>query len=622
MRAQPAAPHYRALLDPDPEDADDERSFSDAGEDEYRSRSHRAQMPQFPGQDVRSTSRKELMGWYSYAWAAEVFVVCGVGSFIPVTLEQLARDNGHLLSDKSLRCGDSTGPDIGLGPGTDIFSDGSPTDQCVIDILGWQMNSASFAMYTFSLSVLLQSLIIVSMSGAADHGAYRKRLLLVFAFFGSMSTMMFITVTQKFYLFAAVWAIFGNIGFGASFVLLNAFLPVLVRQHPKLLYAETPITASPAIRTPDSEEDYLLRGNSPQPNLDIPGITIEDTRGKSSPSLILSSQISSYGIAIGYTAAVILQIFAIILVLMTGSTTWSLKLVLFFVGFWWFVFTIPTAMWIRPRPGPPLPALPMEDMNGSASTGLLEGDRSWWGYTKYAWKGLYKTIRRARRLKDIMLFLAAWFLVSDGIATVSGTAVLFAKTNLKMKPAALAFISVISTVSGVGGAFAWPRIAEVFKRTPSQTILICCMVFELIPLYGLLGFIPAVKESGFGGLTSPWEMYLLGAVYGFVLGGVSGYCRSVYGELIPPGFEAAFYALYAVTDKGSSIFGPTIVGALTDKYGDIRYAFWFLAVLLALPIPLISAVNVDRGKEEGRLLAEEELMLSAPHVVEDLTYGI
>lgn len=71
-----------------------------------------------------------------------------------------------------------------------------------------------------------------------------------------------------------------------------------------------------------------------------------------------------------------------------------------------------------------------------------------------------------------------------------------------------------------------------------------------------------------------------------------------------------------MTDKGSSIFGPTIVGALTDKYGDIRVAFWFLAVLLALPIPLIAAVDVDRGKEEGRKLAEEELRLSitAEHV--------
>jgi MFS transporter, UMF1 family len=100
-----------------------------------------------------------------------------------------------------------------------------------------------------------------------------------------------------------------------------------------------------------------------------------------------------------------------------------------------------------------------------------------------------------------------------------------------MKPAALGLISVISTVSGVGGAFAWPRIAEYLNRTPSQTILICIMVFELIPLYGLLGFIPAVQRSGIGGLTSPAEMYGLGAVYGFVLGGVSGYCRSVFGEL-------------------------------------------------------------------------------------------
>ena len=65
-------------------------------------------------------------------------------------------------------------------------------------------------------------------------------------------------------------------------------------------------------------------------------------------------------------------------------------------------------------------------------------------------------------------------------------------------------------------------------------------------------------------------MYPLGAVYGFVLGGLSSYCRALFGELIPPGYEAAFYALYAITDKGSSVFGPAIVGAITDAYGEIR----------------------------------------------------
>lgn len=76
---------------------------------------------------------------------------------------------------------------------------------------------------------------------------------------------------------------------------------------------------------------------------------------------------------------------------------------------------------------------------------------------------------------------------------------------------------------------------------------------------------------------------------------------------MPPGSEAAFYALYAITDKGSSIFGPAIVGLLTDKFGDIRAGFWFLAVLLAVPLPLIAMVDVDRGKREARKLAEEEM---------------
>lgn len=34
---------------------------------------------QYPGEDTRLTSSKELAGWYAYGFAAEVFVICGVG---------------------------------------------------------------------------------------------------------------------------------------------------------------------------------------------------------------------------------------------------------------------------------------------------------------------------------------------------------------------------------------------------------------------------------------------------------------------------------------------------------------------------------------------------------------
>ena len=143
------------------------------------------------------------------------------------------------------------------------------------------------------------------------------------------------------------------------------------------------------------------------------------------------------------------------------------------------------------------------------------------------------------------------------------------------------------------------------EHPSSQTIIACICLFEVIPIYGLLGYIPAIQRLGVIGLQQPWEMYPLGAIYGFVLGGLSSYCRSLFGELIPPGSEAAFYALYAITDKGSSVFGPAIVGAITDRYGEIRPAFVFLAVLIFIPLPLMLLVDVDRGKREGAEMARD-----------------
>lgn len=36
--------------------------------------------PRYASEDTTPTSRREILGWYSYGIAAEVFAVCGVGS--------------------------------------------------------------------------------------------------------------------------------------------------------------------------------------------------------------------------------------------------------------------------------------------------------------------------------------------------------------------------------------------------------------------------------------------------------------------------------------------------------------------------------------------------------------
>lgn len=410
--------------------------------------------------------------------------------------------------------------------------------------------------------------------------------------------MLFIAVIPKVYLFGGLLAVVANVCFGASFVLLNSFLPLLVRYHP-IIRAGASDSPNGSTGVANEVEDRnmgdlteALLGHSQD-------IRIQSRHASAvSSELLLSTRISSTGIGIGYVAAVIVQLVAVGIILITQSasksTTLALRIVLLFIGSWWLAFTIPAALWLRPRPGPPIPF---------STRGKQR--RDWAGYISYAWNSLWKTVRRARHLKDIVLFLAAWFLLSDGIATVSGTAVLFGKTELGMTPAQLAMINVVVTLFGITGAFSWSKVSRVFGLPPNRTIVACICIFELIPLYALLGYIPAVQNLGIFGLQQPWEMYVLGAVYGVVLGGLSSYCRSLYGELIPPGSEAAFYALYAITDKGSSIFGPTIVGAITDRYGNIRPAFVFLAVLIFVPLPLMMIVDVDRGKKDGASMAKE-----------------
>jgi MFS transporter, UMF1 family len=129
----------------------------------------------YPGQDNRETSKREILAWYSYCFASEVYAVVSLcifpslfsltlATYIPVTLEQLASEKGVLFSDLTTPCRPSPPSDHSIYP---RFANG---DRCVFRLFGGWVDTASFALYVFSISVLLQALVVISMSGAADHG--------------------------------------------------------------------------------------------------------------------------------------------------------------------------------------------------------------------------------------------------------------------------------------------------------------------------------------------------------------------------------------------------------------------------------------------------------------------
>lgn len=394
---------------------------------------------------------------------------------------------------------------------------------------------------------------------------------------------------------------------GSSFVLLNSFLP--------LLAANDPIVQLSNQRSKESDDDIALHvlgeASANHNNISNPrsgsrsgSLSRKKASSRTSPELELSTRISSKGVGLGYIAAVVMQLVSIALLSVMkktntdpGSQTLPLRLVLFVVGVWWLVFSVPTYLYLRDRPGPPLePIIP----------GARSRFQIYWQHVVFSWSGLWKTISLAIKLREAVIFLIAWFLLSDAIATVSGTAVLFARTELHMDTIPIALLSITVMVSGILGAFSWPIISRRFALQTNQTIVICIVLMEVIPLYGLLGYIPFVKVWGVGGLQQAWEIYPLGFIHGFVMGGLSSYCRSFFGLLIPPGSEASFYALYAITDKGSSAIGPAVVGIIVDATGSIRLAFGFLAVLILLPMPLMWMVNAQRGRKDAMRISEEK----------------
>jgi len=95
----------------------------------------------------------------------------GQGAFLPVILEQLARENGVFFSDHSKPCIDhAPSGKVGRGEGATTKKQGE--EQCIVKYLGKDMSTSSFAMYTFSTAVLLQALVLICFSSFADHGMF------------------------------------------------------------------------------------------------------------------------------------------------------------------------------------------------------------------------------------------------------------------------------------------------------------------------------------------------------------------------------------------------------------------------------------------------------------------
>ena len=129
-------------------------------------------------------------------------------------------------------------------------------------------------------------------------------------------------------------------------------------------------------------------------------------------------------------------------------------------------------------------------------------------------------------------------------------------------------------------------------EVPNKKMVVYILCFiSLLTFWGLLGFV-----SGTIGFRNLWEAYLLGAWFGLCLGAVQNFSRTLFLELIPPSHESEYFALYELTDKGSSWLGPLVVAGIAQAgVGYLRFAFLYIMLMTLGPCYFVWTLDLERA---------------------------
>lgn len=494
---------------------------------------------------VTLTSRKELFAWWLYYFSYAPVCAVAMILLIPLLLQDLARRAGHLMGNPSQPCTNE------------------PGEICVLWKLGgWSVTPSAFAYYIIGLSVASQALVFISVGALADYGRLRKGMLALCTWLGSFSACaMFLVSGPSFVYLAAFLTVILNIFYGTASVFYNAYLPLLVQNHPKYLEAAT---------MRDPQESTV----NDQPQTQTHRFFTAQQRKLHKVGEKLSSFISTMGIAAGYCAGILVILAVILYFQIFGTEGRSIQICIAACGIWWLFFSSLSFWYLKYRPGPPLP----------------EGSN----YFSFSWKKLGKTLQKCRRLPTTFSFLSCYFFYSDGYNTMGSAAILIARQSLNVGIAKLTICALIAPICALFGTIFFFFIQRTFKISSKKMLISILCMMGCIPIYCALGLIS--KRIG---LRQEWEIYVITSVYGLIIGAAQSFSRVLFAELIPVGDESEFFSLYAVTDKGSAFLGPMVIAILSDYTNQPRFGLLFLAALILIPIPLIvRKVDMTKGKQE------------------------
>lgn len=195
---------------------------------------------------------------------------------------------------------------------------------------------------------------------------------------------------------------------------------------------------------------------------------------------------------------------------------------------------------------------------------------------------LADTLSGMRRYPMTLLFLAAYLVYYDGIATVTTLAADYGEKELLLEDNTLLSAILIVQFVAFGGALLLGKLAERWgaKRVIAGSLVVWTAV--VVAAYFL--------QAG-----SVLQFYLLAMVLALVLGGSQALSRSLFSSMIPAGKEAEYFGFFEISSSGTSFLGPLLFGLTLQNTGSYRAAIFSLVVFFVVGLILLLMVNVRRA---------------------------
>lgn len=188
---------------------------------------------------------------------------------------------------------------------------------------------------------------------------------------------------------------------------------------------------------------------------------------------------------------------------------------------------------------------------------------------------LIETFRNIRRYRNIVNFLIARMIYTEGLNTLFTVGGIFAAVTFGMDFQQIMLFGIAMNVTAGLGAFAFGWIDDWIGPKKTLFIAISCML--------VLGLILLMVETQ--------QMFWVFALpLGIFFGPAQAASRSLMARIVPSHLQAEMFGLYALTGRATAFLGPAAFGTVTAMFDSQRagmatiLAFFLVGMLILIPV--------------------------------------